>query len=426
MKTSRVILTGLALALFTAGLTLGLFLGDGSDLESRARGRASGSAADSAAGFDPAGSSGSPRRVIDRSPVTGQEADGLAGEELVSRAWTALTDSNDNTRHAAWLAVMATMTEREARDIRELFRKRLEEGFHHDYEWAAFWAQWGEMDGKAALEHVLSAESKDHQQELADRVMRGWAKADPVAARAWLEANISSPSFNSALTGYVRGLAKVDLAGATQAALALGKDLSKANFVMPLVEQAAQQRQLGGMLDWWRALPDEPGNRSLRAVALQPIVERLTRANPALAQAFVTEVASSRQRSDDLIGDFAGRIASQNPADAVNWVASLPPSPTDGHYSGIGRAVKAWVARDPAAADAWIAALPPSPLRDQAVEARNPVPAQVLTFNSGFDAKASTILIENLNGIEVKGILRAEPSTSNGIHFLFKDTFKSR
>jgi hypothetical protein len=426
MKTSRVIITVLVLVAFTVGLNIGLFLGGGSEAQNQGRRDASGSAADSSSTFDPAGSPArGSRRIIDRAPVAGQDTAGVAGEEVISRAWTALTDPNDNTRHAAWLAVMATMTEREAREIRELFRKRLEEGFHHDYEWVVFWAQWGEMDGRSALEHVLSAELKDHQQELADRVMRGWAKADPLAARAWLEANVSSPLYSSALTGYVRGLAKVDLAGATQAALALGKDLSKANFVMPLVEQAAQQRQLGGMLDWWRALPDEPGDSSLRAVALQPIVERLTRANPALAQAFVTEIASSKQRSDELIGDFAGRLASKNPADAVNWVASLPPSPTDGHYSGIGRSVKAWMARDAAAADAWIAALPPSPLRDQAVEAKNP--SQAITLSTKFiEAHSDAAILKSLNALEFEGTVGNKPAVKNSLQFLFQGKTDSR
>jgi hypothetical protein len=426
MKTSRVIVTVVVLVAFTVGLNLGLFLGGGSAATGGAPQSGSGAGDTSSADGTAGSSSRGPRRMIDRVPV-GQDGGGLTGDELVSRAWTALTNPDDNARLAAWLGLLGSITSREAPAIRELFRKRLADGYDYYHEWSTFWPQWGEVEGSAAMEHVEKSETGDVQAELAGRVMQGWAKSDAAAARAWLEAHVSSPLFDSALKGYVKGLARVDLTAATQAALTFSQGRSKADLANVLIEQAVQQRQLGGMLDWWRALPDQPGNDStLRTVALAPVVERLTRVNLAQAQAFVGELASTPLRSDDLIGDIAGRLASKNPADAVAWVASLPPSPNDGHYNGIGRSVKAWMAKEPAAVDAWIAALPPSPLRDQAVEAKSPPQVtDTVGFTTIFNAKARTLLIDSGNTISIDAS-KSEGSMDKSLRYFLTPNAENR
>jgi hypothetical protein len=81
----------------------------------------------------------------------------------------------------------------------------------------------------------------------------------------------------------------------------------------------------------------------------------------------ITELAGTPYRSDDRLGEVAEKIAASDPAKAVEWVASLPPSPQDGHYIAIGRTMNAWGEHDAPAAEAWLNNLPPSPLRDQAL-----------------------------------------------------------
>jgi hypothetical protein len=96
---------------------------------------------------------------------------------------------------------------------------------------------------------------------------------------------------------------------------------------------------------------------------------RLEEAERERAQAWLAELAATPYRNDGSIGHFAERLASDDPAGAVAWVISLPPG-SDGHYTGIGRTIRAWTEKDKVSADRWVASLPPSPLRDQAVEAQ--------------------------------------------------------
>jgi hypothetical protein len=92
-------------------------------------------------------------------------------------------------------------------------------------------------------------------------------------------------------------------------------------------------------------------------------------AAPDRAAEWLAGLARGPYRSDQHIGEFAGKLAEKDPAAAVEWVANLPPNPTDGHYTGISRAVTALAHRDVDALEGWLNKLPASPLRDQAAAA---------------------------------------------------------
>ena len=127
-------------------------------------------------------------------------------------------------------------------------------------------------------------------------------------------------------------------------------------FIEVLAEQALQQRQLTGMLEWWRTLPDDANQGSARIAAVGPVYSRLAEADVAQAQGWLTELANTPYREEGSIGSFAQRLAATDPAASVAWVASLPPD-SDGHYTGIGRTVRTWSASDQPAVDRWIARL---------------------------------------------------------------------
>jgi hypothetical protein len=59
-------------------------------------------------------------------------------------------------------------------------------------------------------------------------------------------------------------------------------------------------------------------------------------------------------RIDQYYGEMVGRVANKNPKGAVEWLATLPPSPKDGTWPGTGRAIREWYVRDPTAAGNWV------------------------------------------------------------------------
>jgi hypothetical protein len=243
------------------------------------------------------------------------------------------------------------------------------EGRRYPFEWSAFWPRWGEVDAPGALEYLKHNEWPSWRPEAAEMIIRGWAKKDPNAARAWLTANPTSSWYDGALRGYLDGLARTDLDRATNELAALAKGRPHLRLMEVLTEQALQQRQLGGMLSWWEALPDDPGKGSARREAIGHIYWRLQNANMDRAAQWLGSLAGTPYRSDQHIGELAEKMASKDPASAVEWVSSLPPNPADGRYTAIGRTVTALARTDAAAVEQWLGKLPESPLRDQAAAA---------------------------------------------------------
>lgn len=361
MNASRFGVALLALAMFVAGIATGVFVSGTPAPVQPATGLSE--------KREPTVAQTLPGEVSHVAAKEDQVASEPASEEVVSRLLSTFAINDENARHAEWLRLLPSLTSADAAQVRELFRKMKAQGRRFDFEWETFWPRWGELDPLAALEHVRANETAETQGPVTEMVLRGWAKADSASARAWLSANPSASTFGPALRGYLDGLARIDLARATHDAQALGQGRDIGEFVDVLAEQALQQRQLTGMLEWWRTLPDDPNQGSVRMAAVAPVFSRLADADLAQAQGWLTELAGSPYREEGSIGNFAQRLAATDPAAAVGWMASLPPT-SDGHYTAIGRTVRAWSAADQPGLDRWIATLPPSPLREQAVEAQ--------------------------------------------------------
>ncbi len=295
------------------------------------------------------------------------KAGDLAG--LPQRFWTVLTIADERERHAAWLEMLAQLTPADATAVRDLFRKMEKQGRQFPFEWTAFWPRWGEVDGGGALEFLKSNEWPSYRPTAAEMILRGWAKTNPAAARAWLDANRESPWYDGALRGYLDGLARGDLDHATNEVAALGQGRPLTRLMEVLTEQALRQRQLGGMVSWWESLPDDPKDGSARREAIGHVYWRLQSADPERAAQWLGALARGPYRSEQHIGEFAGKLAEKDPAAAVEWVANLPPNPADGHYTGISRAITALAQQDVGALESWLNKLPASPLRDQAAAA---------------------------------------------------------
>ena len=361
MTSSRISVALTVVAAFVAGIWVGTFISGSSQAHSETRSASPASIAASQSAAD------APLHSADLARHVNSSSD---PENLTEKFWTTLTIADERERQMAWLAMLSNLTAENAMDVRELFRKMDAQGRWFVPEWNAFWARWGEVDGPAALAQVNALGSmREYQPMLAERIVKGWATKDPAGARAWLLANTSSSWYEGALRGFLDGQARTNLDAATQDAIVLGKGRDMGRLTQVLTEQALQQRQLSGMLEWWQTLPDDPADGSARREAVAHVFQRLMVASDGRANAWLAELAGTPYRADEQIGSLAETIAEKSPAGALTWVTSLPPSPSDGHYTGIGRTVRTLAQQNPATVEEWLNKLPPSPLRDQGLVA---------------------------------------------------------
>ncbi len=295
----------------------------------------------------------------------------LTGEKLISRLWVALTIPDEDERYAEWMRLLKNMSQADGVKVREMFQKMDREGRHFTPEWKAFWPRWGAVDGAGALEFLKTHEHPSWRNDAAEMLVRGWAAADPTAARAWLEANHDSPFFQGAERGYFDGLARSNLPRATQEAIAdaTGDSERMGKAMERLAEQALQQRTLDGMVEWWNGLPGDGLNGTAKREAVGHIWWRLQFADPDKAAAWLAHEAGGTLRSDFHIQEQANRYLENDPAKAMTWLSTLPPSSESQMYTGIGTTLRRWASKDPAAVEQWLAAQPAGPARDQAYTA---------------------------------------------------------
>jgi len=359
MSSSRMVV-GLAIAgAFAAGVSVGMYF----STPTHPFHSPSENAAPSSLPRDP-----SPGRAASVAKSGATDEASSDPQAVAERFWTALTIPDEQERQAAWLAMLPKLTAENAPEIRELFRKMDKQGRWFISEWDVFWRRWGEVDAPAALKDIENVGSQYHP-DLAEKILKGWATTGSAEARSWLEANRKSPSYQSALRGYLDGLARTNLDRATQDALTLGQGHNMHRLVEVLTEQALRQREIGGMVEWWKSLPDDPNNGSAKREAIQHVYWRMRIASNERAGEWLAQLAGTPFRPESQIGNLAERMAQSDPSKALEWVTSLPPSPTDGRYTAIGRTVNALAQRDPAAVETWLTEQKPSPLRDQGLMA---------------------------------------------------------
>ena len=362
MPSGRVLAIVAVAAAFAAGLGLGLFLGTGRDPGSDQPSPNFSSGAERAM-ILPGSAVSADREKSDKESVAPSGSD---REKISARFWATLTNPDDAQRQAEWIGLLANLRADNAMEVRELFRKMDRQGRWFIPEWDAFWPRWGEVDPSGALAHIPTI-PEFLQPSLAEKVLRGWGGKDAAGARSWLTANMSSPLYGEALRGYLDGLARTNLEAATRDAALLGKDQNAVRLTEVLTDQALRQRQLGGMVDWWRTLPDDPADGSLRKEAVQHVYYRLRTADHDQAAEFLGELAKTPYFPETQIRDLSGKMSDSDPLRALNWLATLPPSPSSGRHVGFTGVVSNLARKDPVALEGWIQQQPPSALRDRVV-----------------------------------------------------------
>jgi hypothetical protein len=288
--------------------------------------------------------------------VLGRKGESASNESVAGRFGLAMLDRSPYRRKARFFEALGTMQPADANQLLELFGRLDRGGMIFPDEWMAFTTRWGEVDGASALAYAASHDSDSWAPSAARRMMEGWASKDPKAAESWLKANEKSPLFDSAFIGFTKGLADQDLDAATrmaQLSVPAGHE-AQGGVGEVLAEAAVRHGQLSGLQSWYDGLPDDGAAGDLKRAAFGHVWWRFAHAGDAQGMTWLASQADKPWRIDQYYGEMVGRIANKNPKGAVEWLATLPPSPKDGTWPGTGRAIREWYVRDPTAAGNWV------------------------------------------------------------------------
>lgn len=283
---------------------------------------------------------------------------------------------NPRRRFGAFLRQLDSLTAAEAPALQQLIHDLNREGLQFPAEWEAFIQRWGELDGAAAADHALGKTGERWAGGGLRTILSGWASKDPAAAAAWLNAHGDNPHFDLALEGMISGMAETDPVAATQVALASlpeGNRPMASSLMEQLAESVVRSGKNPAMLEWFDALPTDTNGIGIKNAAFGHVWWRLQTASLDEAAAWLASNAAQPWRNDRQYGETTAIMAQKDPAAALDWAGSLPPSPVDGRWPGVNTTLRDWNARDPAAAAAYVNAQPTTPYGDYVRQAHSKI-----------------------------------------------------
>lgn len=269
-----------------------------------------------------------------------------------------LAISNTSERHGRFGMLLSTLTPAEAQALRRVFHNFGANGNSFHVEWYDFWQRWGQIDPGAALADAAKGDPQESWvRDCARDAFRGWASENSTAAADWLNSHREDPLYEAAFTGYIAGVGDRDLTKATEIAissLSPGDPLLNAALER-LAEIAVSRGQLSGLVGWFDQLPSDTGEASARRLAVEHVWTRLQRSeNVERLADWVTTISNQPWRSDNLVVETARKFADRNPANAMEWVASLPPSPESGQFPGVEQVTRRWLQQDREGFEQWL------------------------------------------------------------------------
>ena len=218
-------------------------------------------------------------------------------------------------------------------------------------EWSLLWSEWGQKNGKSALEAIRETDWNGWDDrapaEAQSRALAGWAALDPAAASAWLETTQEKlhhpPNLTKAL---LSGWSVADPQAA--AAWLMGRTASSSEDYRTVVE-AMSRKEGPEAVDAWLAGLDKSGNSTAAHPFADAVTSLKARLDPVAAAGWIEQHAKEGWMKDSpAIAGTAAAYVEKDPVAGMDWAVRT------GLECATSTAMEQWCAKDITAASAWL------------------------------------------------------------------------
>jgi hypothetical protein len=222
---------------------------------------------------------------------------------------------------------------------------------------------WGRLRGARAMEVATSGEAPADR-TLARAAIEGWAAAEPEAATAYMQSEMSAPAPSCRL-GFLKGLARSRPDTAAEYLVGLDDFTDAGPYIRPVIDA---QLRVGHehARQWVMNL----SSGKLKEQGLQILVERLVRTAPREAAAWVSSFADDSLSKDSVatVAEYFMKEPGNEHQDlrfALDWMDGLPDG--EAKNAAYAKSIRTWARRDPNAAAGFLMEMAPSPVKDDAL-----------------------------------------------------------
>jgi hypothetical protein len=285
---------------------------------------------------------------------TGAKA-GRTGETATERMATVVQMTDPMDRQLALIALLERLGPEEFAAVAEQYRQ-MDHYSGSGGEFDLILRGWAKADPLAALEYTTN---QLKSRGASTTVLAAWAGKDPAAAESWALANHTGDGPNPYLAAVIRGIAPYDIAHATQLAQSMPASDEQRDAVDAITHSLFMQG-----LDRAMAYPSTIEDPKLRASLVAAVARRLIDKDPTQAG---TWLAAMKDPDDQnrAARRVAEALAAQDPQVAADWMRKLQPAARAEAARGI---IPKMSSSDIAGTAQWVNTLAGIPNYDRVVE----------------------------------------------------------
>lgn len=215
---------------------------------------------------------------------------------------------------------------------------------------------WAKADPLAALEY---AGNHPGSQYTSGTILSTWAGNDPAAAERWALDHYDGDGANPYMPGVIRGLAGVDLNAASRLAQSMPRSRERGEAVDSITRALFLQGTDAAM-----AFPASITDASLRGGFVEAIADRMLNKDPDKTATWLTAMTDG-EAQNRAARQVAGALAKTDPTQAATWVKSLKPEAQAEAARGV---IPAMSSGDIEGTARWVTTLAGTPGYDNVVE----------------------------------------------------------
>jgi hypothetical protein len=280
---------------------------------------------------------------------------GRTGEPAIERMTAVVQLADPLERQAALMALLDRLGPDEFAAVAEQYRQMDHYGSSRG-EFDLILRGWAKADPLAALEYTAN---QLKSRGASSTVLAAWAGKDPAGAESWALAHHTGDGPNPYLAAVIEGIAPYDLARATQLAQSMPASDEQRDAVHSITHALLMQ----GM-DQAMAYPASIEDPKLRAGFISEIARSLVSKDPAQAGAWLAAMKDPDDQNR-AARRVAEALASQDPQVAATWLGKLQPAARAEAARGI---IPKMSAGDITGTAKWVNTLAGIPNYDRVVE----------------------------------------------------------
>jgi RNA polymerase sigma factor (sigma-70 family) len=333
----------------------------------------------------------------------------------VATAWErALTEPDPLVRARKLADLLGSLTAENAPLVAEVFQRFEKSGRNFESEQNLFLRAWGRVDGGAAVLHATKggADLKARSKTLA--ALAGWATADALSTRAWLEALPDTAPREALIYGLLDGWSTVNFAAAADYAASRPRSESRNSFRELLLERSLAAGGVPAAQQWFAGIPDNEHNSLYKQHAFDEVIRAMLYRDPAAAAQWLAQQGGRAYLTAGPVTETAAKLAQTAPLEALRWLENFRAAPDGAVKEGVALVMKDWAKRDVNAAGQFLQGQSQHPQYDamagsfaQAVAKSNPQAA--LAWAQSIRDEAARTAAQNA---VAKGWLRQEPDAA--------------